>query len=126
MRALWSPGFPPVYVHAAWDSPIANVAVLPDNPLYWPAKKKRDSGAALELCDRIAQEGTLEALWDTCHTADDRPPLVVAARLLTLSERESMERATRELHQEFATRLERRPARFDFKRKKKRALVHAE
>ena len=80
MRVPWRRNFPPVFVHAAWDSPAARV--LPEHPGYFRAKKRRDVMAALAICDDLAQEGQLEAIYDTCFERDaDLPPLVVAPSL---------------------------------------------
>ncbi len=79
LRVPWSTGFPPIHVHARWEESGYVGAILPDNPKYWPAKTKRDARAALAVCEEVAREAVLEALFDVCYSGPDDPsPIVVA------------------------------------------------
>jgi hypothetical protein len=72
MRVPWNGELPPILVNAPWDCEGKGLA---DHPAYWPAKRKRDAKAAVELCEAIVLEEHLETLYDLTFGLE---PLVVA------------------------------------------------
>jgi hypothetical protein len=89
MRVRWPAHFPPVYVHTAWQGPHGG---LPDHQDYWPAKRHRDAGAAIRLCDTITKEEVLEELYDLGYSEEGSPPIVAAPALVPHDSRNALAR----------------------------------
>ena len=83
MRVPWPPGFPPAFVHGAWNG--AN-GCLKDHADWAAAKTEADEEAAIRIVRETMQEAMLEGIFDACVAEGERPPLVVAPAL-TLAER---------------------------------------
>lgn len=81
MRLPWREQFPHVFTHSAWQSTNGKPA-LPDHSGYFPAKERKDAGAALKICDDLGVEGVLEEIYDTCFMPGNQPPPIVIAPAL--------------------------------------------
>lgn len=85
-RRPWPRNFPPVLAHCAWEAP-SGFPILPDHPKYWPAKKRRNTSAALVVCEAVAREETLEQIWDIGF---GNPSPIIAVPALTLNETQNV------------------------------------
>jgi hypothetical protein len=76
MRVPWPADFPRIMVNAPWESETFS---LRNHPGYWPAKRKRDTKAAITLCDDVVTEENLEFLYDLTYGLE---PIVAAPALI--------------------------------------------
>ena len=82
----WPPDFPLLFCHAPWSSDDAEIRALRDHPLYLAAKRRRSVQAALQICDELYDEATMEKIQDACHAEQNIPVPLVVAPALTIGE----------------------------------------
>jgi hypothetical protein len=66
MRVPWPGSFPPVFVHCGWD---VGQKILPEHPLYWPAKESVDDLA--DYLDTFMKRARREAQPKDAKTEKD-------------------------------------------------------